>query len=363
MVARKFSNIAVATTLSSGITDSASSLTVVSATGWPAAPFILVIEPDLANEELILVGAKAGAVFSSLTRGFGGTSGVAHSAADVIRHVTVAEDHSLVTSHVHVPGTDDTTQVDHGGLGGLSDDDHAEYLKDKANGGVAAEVPTHDHSGAAEAGEVSEAEIDHGGIGGLSDDDHTQYPLKSIATTKGDLWVATGAGVLVRVGVGTDDQVLIADSGQASGVKWEDTPKIIKVYKPSDEVLTTDTTLQDDDDLKFTVGANELWIFQMLLHTTEGGTGNIKFTFTGPASSAAIWSAHPAFGITDLFVASAARGLTSEEQTNADDRTHFAVGQIDTAGTSGTCQLQWAQITANSTTTVKAGSWLRAERV
>ena len=220
MVARKFSNIAVVTTLSSGITDVAATLTVVSATGWPAAPFILVIEPDLANEELILVGAKAGAVFSSLTRGFGGTTGAAHNAADVIKHVTVAEDHSLVTSHVHVPGTDDTTQVDHGGLGGLSDDDHAEYLKEKASGGVAAEVPTHDHSVAAEAGTIDDSTIDHGLVGGLADDDHTQYPLKSIATTKGDLWVATAASTLARVGVGINGQHLEADSGETSGIKW-----------------------------------------------------------------------------------------------------------------------------------------------
>lgn len=46
---------------------------------------------------------------------------------------------------------------------------------------------------------------------------------KSLVTTKGDLIVATGSGTVVRQGVGTDGQVLIADSTQADGVKW-DTP-------------------------------------------------------------------------------------------------------------------------------------------
>jgi hypothetical protein len=43
---------------------------------------------------------------------------------------------------------------------------------------------------------------------------------KSVATTKGDLLVATGSGVIVRRAVGSDGQVLTADSAQSDGVKW-----------------------------------------------------------------------------------------------------------------------------------------------
>ncbi len=43
---------------------------------------------------------------------------------------------------------------------------------------------------------------------------------KSIVTTKGDLIVATGSGTVVRQGVGTNGQVLMADSTQADGVIW-----------------------------------------------------------------------------------------------------------------------------------------------
>ncbi len=39
--------------------------------------------------------------------------------------------------------------------------------------------------------------------------------------TKGDLLVATGASTLVKLGVGTNGYVLTADSGEASGVKWD----------------------------------------------------------------------------------------------------------------------------------------------
>lgn len=42
----------------------------------------------------------------------------------------------------------------------------------------------------------------------------------SIFTTKGDLLAATGAGALVRLPVGTDGQVLTADSSQTAGTRW-----------------------------------------------------------------------------------------------------------------------------------------------
>ena len=46
-----------------------------------------------------------------------------------------------------------------------------------------------------------------------------KVPL-ALATTKGDLFVATAAGTLARVGVGVDGTVLIADSSQPAGVRW-----------------------------------------------------------------------------------------------------------------------------------------------
>jgi hypothetical protein len=41
-----------------------------------------------------------------------------------------------------------------------------------------------------------------------------------LATTKGDILVATAADTLARLGVGSDDQVLTADSTEATGLKW-----------------------------------------------------------------------------------------------------------------------------------------------
>jgi len=125
MVARKYSNIAVATTLASGITGGASSLTVVDASGYPSVPFAILIDEDTVNEELCIVNAKSGAVFSSLTRGFGGTSAVAHNGGVSVKLVSVAEDHALIWNHVHTgAGGDDTTPLSHLDLTNVGTDDH-----------------------------------------------------------------------------------------------------------------------------------------------------------------------------------------------------------------------------------------------
>lgn len=125
MARRQYSNIAVDTTLVSGINDSVTSFVVADATGWPSAPFVAVLEPGTSDEELVLVGGKSGTTFSSITRGYGGSSAVAHNGSDPVKHVIVAEDLSLIWTHQHTAsGGDDTAQLSHDDLSGVSADDH-----------------------------------------------------------------------------------------------------------------------------------------------------------------------------------------------------------------------------------------------
>lgn len=51
-------------------------------------------------------------------------------------------------------------------------------------------------------------------------DPHTGYVLESLLDAKGDLYVASADNTPGRLAVGTNDQVLTADSTQALGVKW-----------------------------------------------------------------------------------------------------------------------------------------------
>ena len=57
--------------------------------------------------------------------------------------------------------------IDHGGLAGLTDDDHTQYLKEEASGGLASEVPDHTHADASQAGTVA-----HSALTGVTANQH-----------------------------------------------------------------------------------------------------------------------------------------------------------------------------------------------
>lgn len=88
---RKYSNTAVQTTLSSGITAAATTITVASTTGFPAVDFVLALEPGTGNQELVLVTNVAGTTLT-VTRGYDSTTAVAHSAGAVVEHSHAAID-------------------------------------------------------------------------------------------------------------------------------------------------------------------------------------------------------------------------------------------------------------------------------
>jgi len=101
MARKYFSNTAVATTLSTSISDADTSLTVNSSTGYPAVPFTIAINPGTSSEEIIKVAAKSGTTFSSLSRGYDNTTARAHTSGASIKHVAAAEDFDALYTHSH----------------------------------------------------------------------------------------------------------------------------------------------------------------------------------------------------------------------------------------------------------------------
>jgi hypothetical protein len=98
---RKYSSISVETTLASGISNTATSMTV--ATGAGAAllggvtlasgnidTFSVAIDPDTINEEIVFITANSADSFT-IVRGQSGTSAISHSGGATVKHVFVSE--------------------------------------------------------------------------------------------------------------------------------------------------------------------------------------------------------------------------------------------------------------------------------
>ena len=108
---------------------------------------------------------------------------------------------------------------------------------------------------------------------------------KTLTTTKGDIIVATGNATLVRQGVGSDGQVLTADSTQADGVIWSTPSSGAPVVAGKNAVIN---------------GAFDVW---------QRGTSSTASTNTAVYSGADRWQ-HYSGGTTNYTLSRQSSGLT-----------------------------------------------------
>ena len=106
MTTRKYSSRSQQTTLASSLTSSGTSATVVSGTSLlggvtisAGQTFTVVIDPDTALEEIVDVTAVATNTLT-ITRGIDNSSGVAHSAGAVVRHMAIGRDYREANTHI-----------------------------------------------------------------------------------------------------------------------------------------------------------------------------------------------------------------------------------------------------------------------
>ena len=106
MTTRKYSSRSQQTTLASALSSSGTSASVVSGTSLlggatisAGQTFTVVIDPDTALEEIVDVTAVSTNTLT-ITRGIDGSTGVAHSAGAVVRHMAIGRDYREANTHI-----------------------------------------------------------------------------------------------------------------------------------------------------------------------------------------------------------------------------------------------------------------------
>jgi hypothetical protein len=112
---RNFSATAIETTLVNSISsaatgDTTTSVSVVSVSGYPAAPFTLILAPDTNKEEVVTCISVVGTTLQ-IVRGQDGTQAVSHTAGTSVRHGVSGRDFKEEQTHIAARGYDADTAI------------------------------------------------------------------------------------------------------------------------------------------------------------------------------------------------------------------------------------------------------------
>ncbi|MDP4229252.1 MAG: hypothetical protein Q8916_02475 [Bacteroidota bacterium] len=148
----------------------------------------------------------------------------------------------------------------------------------------------------------------------------------------------------------------------------------ILARKPSNENRTTNTTMTNDADLQWSVGANQVWeVRGMLIVSSGSSTPDFKFQFVGPGGTGdGLTLDHKAYsisstggGFSEINLMTAYSSSSGDITVKNNAKTVVEVAGVFTIGSAGgSVKLQWAQQNSNATaTTLEKDTYLFITRI
>lgn len=191
--------------------------------------------------------------------------------------------------------------------------------------------------------EATDIGVEHGGTGvssfidaGVLIGNNTGAVQATSAGTSGQVLTSNGAGV--------DPTFQDAAGGGATFLS-----------KPADETVNNSNTLQNDDDLTFSVSANKEYAVWGVLYINSPGNADMKFAWSLPAAAT----------LTTIGLIEETAAYVDIDQdgefmsTTGSAQTHVFSGTLIVGANAGTAVLQFAQWTAQAADSdLLKGSWL-----
>lgn len=261
-----------------------------------------------------------------------------------------------VTGNVGIGTTSPTSKLKvNGAVEGASfiDTANSSYFLDPANGGNSLAVAGNVGIGTA----TPSAKLDVAGSAVLGSTTLTGNLVLSGNANEG----ISGGGLTNCTG--TSNKLLWDQSTNKFSCGTDQAGNEVFIEKDTDEIVNNSNTLQNDDELTYTMAANTAYAVEGSIHyTSPTANPDFKYTFITP-SGATIYLTSESFttssNVETCVINSSATTCVFAGNV-APDWTITVHGVVQTAATTGALQFQWAQNSARSEdTTVKKNSWMR----
>jgi hypothetical protein len=200
--------------------------------------------------------------------------------------------------------------------------------------------------------------------------------LAGLTSAEDQLPYFTGSGTAALAALSAFARTLLDDADASTARATLGVSRVF-AYKTADEGVLNSSALQNDDDLHFAIGANEVWTVIWCLSVEGNNTGKFKVAISSPTGATGQYGIHgPAIAGGANGDGGSVRYLVKENVVNDSGLT---IGLVDpttpllvivealiiNGGTAGTVNLPWAQSAANNSnsTFINKWSWMRAEQV